>query len=51
MHLIDYLLLILIAAALLAACISLRKQKKNGNGCCGDCSSCGCPSCKKQSKN
>ncbi|MBR3267727.1 MAG: FeoB-associated Cys-rich membrane protein [Oscillospiraceae bacterium] len=40
MHLTDYILLVLIAAALTAAIVSRIRAAKRGGGCCGDCIRC-----------
>lgn len=52
MNPIDYLILALVAGALLAAVLTIRKRKKGRNGCCGGgCGSCGlCDSCRSQDK-
>lgn len=47
MNTVDWLLLVLILDAVLLAVVSLRRQRKNGRGCCGTCSSCSC-GCKSQ---
>ncbi len=40
MNVIDYILILLIAGAVIAALFSIRKQKKNGRACTGDCAGC-----------
>ncbi|MBR3817442.1 MAG: FeoB-associated Cys-rich membrane protein [Clostridia bacterium] len=37
----------ILAAVLIMAAFKIRKDKKSGKGCCGNCSSCGCD-CKMQ---
>ena len=44
---IDILLIVLIAAIVIAAILALRRNKKRGRPCCGDCASCG-QSCNEQ---
>ncbi|MBO4877810.1 MAG: FeoB-associated Cys-rich membrane protein [Ruminococcus sp.] len=41
MNVIDILLIIVIAAAVLFAVRHIVKDRKNGAVCCGDCSRCG----------
>lgn len=52
MNPIDYLILALMAGALLAAVLTIRRKKKRGTGCCGGgCGSFGlCDSCRSQDK-
>ena len=40
MHLLDWALLVLIAAAAITAILHWRKKARSGSGCCGDCSHC-----------
>ncbi len=40
MSLIDILLIGAITAAVAAALVSIKKQRKSGKCCCGDCSAC-----------
>ncbi|HAT79095.1 MAG TPA: hypothetical protein DCS10_06790 [Oscillibacter sp.] len=40
MHLLDWVLLVLIAAAAITAILHWRKKARSGSGCCGDCSHC-----------
>ena len=44
MHLIDYILIALIAAAVIGAVVWRRRHRANGccgaGGCCGDCAGC-----------
>ena len=47
MNLSDILILLAVAAAVVAAVLSIRRRGKTGKGCCGSsCESClyGCPS-------
>lgn len=41
----DYILLVLIGAALGLAVAHMIKKKKSGGGCCGNCSACSCCNC------
>ncbi|MBQ9415016.1 MAG: FeoB-associated Cys-rich membrane protein [Clostridia bacterium] len=44
MSLLDWILLILLAAAIVAAVYLLIRNRRHGSGCSGDCSRCsGCP--------
>lgn len=38
---VDIVLIVLIVAAVVAALLVLRRDKKHGRSCCGDCASCG----------
>ncbi|MDO4484686.1 MAG: FeoB-associated Cys-rich membrane protein [Clostridia bacterium] len=43
MNAMDFVVLALVALAVTGAVLSLRRQKKQGRSCCGNCSSCsGC---------
>ncbi len=42
----DFLILALVAGAVLGSVLTLRRRKKAGRGCCGDCGSC--PGCAAQ---
>lgn len=54
MNLWDILILLAVAAAVILAFVSIRRQKKTGKGCCGtsscsgNCSLCQLPCGKKQ---
>ena len=43
---VDYVLIAVIAAAVIGAIILAVRRKKNGSSCCGDCAKCKsrCPS-------
>ena len=41
MHMIDYILILLIAAAVVLAVRTAVQRKKAGKTCCGDCAACG----------
>ncbi|HOO05096.1 MAG TPA: FeoB-associated Cys-rich membrane protein [Ruminococcus sp.] len=40
MKAVDVILLIIVCAALSLAVVSVIRQKKSGNGCCGSCQGC-----------
>ena len=40
MHMIDYILILLIAAAVVLAVRTAVQRKKAGKTCCGDCTAC-----------
>ena len=42
---VDILLILLIVGIVIAAIAVMRRNKKRGRSCCGDCASCGqnCP--------
>ena len=37
----DFLLIVILAAVILGALAAIRRNKKRGKSCCGDCASCG----------
>lgn len=37
---VDIVLIVLIVGAVVAALLVLRRNKKHGRSCCGDCASC-----------
>ena len=36
----DFLLIVILAAVILGALAAIRRNKKRGKSCCGDCDSC-----------
>lgn len=38
---VDIILIVLIVGIVIAAIFALRRNKKHGRPCCGDCASCG----------
>ncbi len=38
---LDFVVLVMIAAAFVLAVLWARRRKKQGRGCCGDCGHCG----------
>ena len=40
MNSVDIVLIVLIVGAVVAALLVLRRNKKHGRSCCGDCASC-----------
>lgn len=46
MKIVDLVIIAIIAAAVVLAVRNMIKRKKNGSGCCGNCSSCA-QNCKK----
>ena len=42
MSLADYLILALVAVALIAGLVFAHRRKKRGGGCCGGCTGCSC---------
>lgn len=44
MNLFDILILLAVTAAILLAALQIRRGRKTGRDCCGNCGSCtGCP--------
>lgn len=40
MGMVDFVIILIVAAMAVVVCVYLLRQKKAGNGCCGNCSGC-----------
>ena len=41
MNAVDIVLIVLIVGVVIGAIVIMRRDKKHGKSCCGDCASCG----------